>query len=102
MFNFYYYTVPFFYVNIRNFSYIDIGIYIFNLFNFKFSALELPKPQPYRCPCLNGGQCEEDSSSNRVICRCSENYSGMHCREYNPQTNAHSSVQKGGKYLLFS
>ncbi len=65
------------------------------------AAMELPKPQPYRCPCRNGGQCVEEASSSRVICRCPKNYSGLHCMEYSPQADDNSKIQSGSEYLIF-
>ncbi|XP_015909717.1 low-density lipoprotein receptor-related protein 2 isoform X1 [Parasteatoda tepidariorum] len=49
------------------------------------SGFETPKPQPYRCPCRNGGHCVADSS-DRVSCVCLENYTGVHCGDFSPQS----------------
>ncbi|KFM82298.1 Low-density lipoprotein receptor-related protein 2, partial [Stegodyphus mimosarum] len=51
------------------------------------AGMELPKPQPYRCPCAHGGHCIADGS-NKVSCICPENYSGVHCRDFTPDNKA--------------
>ncbi|KAF8773695.1 Low-density lipoprotein receptor-related protein 2 like protein [Argiope bruennichi] len=58
------------------------------------AGFETPKPQPYRCPCKNGGHCHADEN-NKVNCLCAENFSGIHCEEYSPTNEAHSHVQGG-------
>ncbi|XP_067141896.1 low-density lipoprotein receptor-related protein 2 isoform X5 [Centruroides vittatus] len=41
------------------------------------AGFQNPKPQPERCLCENGGYCE--LVAGKIICRCPENFVGVHC-----------------------
>lgn len=45
------------------------------------AGFEVPKPQPYKCPCRNGGRCES-VRDEQIVCRCSSEFEGMHCENF--------------------
>ncbi|XP_013773508.1 low-density lipoprotein receptor-related protein 2-like isoform X2 [Limulus polyphemus] len=44
------------------------------------AAMEIPKPQPYHCPCKNGGVCHQ--GPQKIVCKCQKNFNGIHCENY--------------------
>ncbi|CAN7990659.1 unnamed protein product [Ixodes hexagonus] len=45
------------------------------------AGFEVPKPQPYKCPCRNGGHCES-VRDDQIVCRCPSEFEGMHCENF--------------------
>lgn len=45
------------------------------------AGFEVPKPQPYKCPCRNGGHCES-VRDEQIVCRCPSEFEGMHCENF--------------------
>ena len=45
------------------------------------SGFENAKAEPYKCPCKNGGYCNNDK-----ICNCPTNFEGNYCEDHIPRS----------------
>lgn len=66
------------------------------------SPLEQSKAQPIVCKCRNGGICNESQfDSNKIICKCPEDYEGNECEDYVRRRPVFSSNESMFESILF-